>query len=98
MFRSVCKVTHNTPIMKHLLQVTRQGVQGRNAKTEAAGYANLCVKTNGCTLVEISADNFTGSGNDYKKRENILIRINWNDKGDHKKGKNLIGMMKLKNF
>ena len=53
------------------LSTTIQGVQGRQTKTQAAGYVAIC--TDGDKL--LSVDNFTGTGERYHQRENLVICI-----------------------
>lgn len=58
--------------MKTLIETT-QGVKGGNYKTKKTGF--VCVKVNDQYTPLLDIDNFEGSGNTFKQRDEPLIRI-----------------------
>ena len=70
----------NNKTRPDLLQITTQGIKGGNAKTERKGQCLITV-TKGFNEPQynISVDVYTGSGNNYKPRENALLNIHFPD-------------------
>ena len=79
--------------MTHLF-IKTTGVKGGKPKTTETGEVTVREWTDGKQVGEITIDCFTGSGNTYKRRERVLINVQFDDgyiwSGDFNKLKHML--------
>lgn len=62
---------------KLTLTVRLQGIMGKTMRETQHGMAQMVISKNDCPEIYIKADIFTGSGNDYKMRDESEITISF---------------------